>query len=439
MKDSIDKIYLFLIPILVVGISFNIIPFSVALLALIIRLAYTNKHTAGIFLILFGGILASTIRFEIPELPIYGLVLNFIGILLVWDEFKYFKNEKSSISLMITVLIYFFLAYILSSNVNDLRASDKIVTIIQNGLLMLFAYFVFIHSEDIINEDLTQLLFLTTIIFLIHNMNLLDIAPNSFFDYEWHRQGTDVLYVIMDNGETFKKWVNYQVVGVNALFGVCIYLSQIEINLKKAIFYSLIGLQLVLTSGARQAIFGFFVIVMLSIILFNRNNENYIDFRKLLKYVFGGALAIFVSLQILELLNLDFISDTFTEGDAGRDMLSSMGWELFYKYPFFGSGIGGFNHNYPGMLYPHNFFIEVLCECGIIGALFFLIIVIYHFKRENLSIFYVTRNGTFLFLIMAVTGIRMMVSNDLSSSIELFSIIFACSYTANEFPDEELI
>ena len=439
MNEQINKIFIVFIPILVVGVGLNIIPFIVVLLALCVRLFNSDKHTAGIFLLLFGGILGSTIRFEFPAIPVYGLVLNFIGLALIWNQFKFFKKESTSIQLMLFVLLYFFLAFILSPNVGDFRGSTKIIGIIQNGILMLFGYYVFIHSPKINNEILTQSLFLVTIMFLIHNMNLLGIAPSNLFDYEWQRKGSELVFRAMDNGETYRKFVNYQVVGMNALFGVCIYLSQLTVNKKKTLLYSLIGLQLVLTSGARQAIFGYFIVVILSLVVFNKDNFAASKFSNKIKYLFGGVILALISVQVLQMVNIEFLTQTLSEGDKGRDMLKAMGWNLFYQYPIFGAGVAGFNHAYPGMLYPHNFFIEILCECGIFGAVLLSVTIIYHFSRQKLSLLYLTRNGSFIFLIMATTGIRMMVSNDLASSIELFSIVFACSLTANEISDEEYV
>lgn len=437
MSDKINNLIIILLPILVIGVGLNGIPFIVVLLALILRLIYTDRHTAGIFLLLFGGILGSTIRFEIPAIPVYGLVLNFLGLMLIWDEFKYFKLEKSSIQLMIFVLLFFLLSFILSPNIGDQRGVDKIIGIIQNGVFMMFAYYALIHSPKINNEVLTQSLFIVTLIFLVHNMNLLGMSPNNLFDYEWQRKGYENMLSIMDNSDKFKKFVNYQVVGMNALFGVCIYLSQITISIRKAFYYSLIGLQLVLTSGARQAIFGFFIIIILCLTVFNRANLGISKSGKKIKLFIVATFLSIISFEILQMLNIEFLSESLSEGDKGREMLTTKGWHLFLRYPIFGSGIAGFNHNYPGLLYPHNFFIEILCECGIFGVIILTTTVIYHLAHQKINLLYLTRNGSFIFLIMTVTLIRMMVSNDLSSSIEIFSIVFACSFTANEISDND--
>lgn len=434
-KEKINNIFIIIIPLLIIGMVYVSLPFWIILTALIIRLVYTDKHTVGIFLLMFGGILGSTIRFEIPALPIYGLMLNFMGLVLIWDLFKYFKAETSSIHGMLIILIFFLLSFILSPNTHDYGATNKIIAIIQNGLIMLFCYYAIISTPKFDNEGITQLLFLLTIMFLVHNMNLLGIKPHGLFDFEWQRKGTE-LFLRGGKEELYVKFVNYQVVGMNALYGVCLYISQLHLNKNKAIIYSLIGLLLVLSSGARQAIFGFFIIIVLRYVFFNEETIQDSNISKKIRYIITAVAIGYILLLLLQTLNLGYINDTISEGDRGREMLRLMGWNLFLKYPIFGAGIGGFNHAYPGMLYPHNMIIEVLCECGIFGLVFLLYMVIIHLRKQQMNLLFLTRNNSFLFLILSVLGIRMMVSDSLGAGIELFSAIFACSISAREIDYE---
>lgn len=428
MRKKINVCFLILIPLLVIGINANIVPFWVAFAALIIRLIFADKHSVGVFLLLFGGILGSTIRFEIPSLPIYGLLLNLFGLFLIMDVFgRPKKSFTSSLQMLIITLVYFLFTYVFSPNIGDIRATDKIITLILNGFMSFFAYFAFIHSPKIDNEVLAQSLFLVTILFFIHNMKILGVSPNGFFDYEWQRNGATALFRELDE-EKYVKFVNYQVVGMNALFGLTMYLSQLNYNTKKAILYCLVTLQLVLSSGARQAIFGFFIILILSRTIFNNRDLSKINISKVLRYVICGSICVYAIVHILPLLGVDYLTDTLSEGDKGREMLRTMGWELFFRYPLFGAGLGGFNHVYPGMLYPHNFIIEVLCECGIIGAVFLLFVLIVHWRHQKLRVLYLTNSRSFIFLILAAEGISIMVSGDLSNSISLFSAVFACGH-----------
>jgi O-antigen ligase len=61
--------------------------------------------------------------------------------------------------------------------------------------------------------------------------------------------------------------------------------------------------------------------------------------------------------------------------------------ELFFKRPFLGVGIGGFSsysfamEGFEQFNYPHNILLEVLCEMGIFGFLFFFLNVFFGFKH----------------------------------------------------------
>lgn len=439
MKPSLDVAFMCVIAVMLVAISIDVLPFWAVLAALVIRLIYADTHSVGVFLLMFGGVLGSTIRFEMPFLPIYGLILNFFGLWLVRDTFKHFKYESASIQMMAIVLVYFFMAYILSPNVNDIRATAKISGIIMNGAMMFVAYYTIIHSDKINNETLTQCLFMTSILFLVHNMNLLGIEPNNFFDYEWHRNGSGLL-LGLQNDDLFLKFVNYQTVGMNTLFGISIYLAKAENTKSKVIIYSLMALQLVLTSGARQAIFGTIIIILLYLTIFNSRNLQQSGSNRKILYLLIGAAAFYLLLQVLPMLGVGYISETLDSGDKGREMLIAMGWDIFLKNPLLGSGVGGFNHAYPGMLYPHNFFIEVLCECGVVGVAFLVAMIVAHFRCQRLNVLFLTENKTFIFLIVSALGMRVMVSDDLTASIGLFSAVFACTLTepATNSSDEDV-
>ena len=420
-----------------IGITLKVIPFSIALIILIIRFFYTDKQTLGIFLLMFGGVLGSTIRFEFPTIPIYGLILNFIGLFLVRNQLISLKRNPVPILMLFVVLLYLLLAFLLSPNINDNRAYNKIIGIFQGGIFAFFAYYTIVHSFKLDNEALTQLLFLTVILFFIHNMNLLDSSPSNFFDYEWMRKGAEEFRNSANNVDILK-WINYQVVGMNSLYGVSLFLSQLNLDIKKAYIYSIIGLQLVLFSGSRQAIFGLFVILILKIVFFNKRSyltKNIV--RKFLFFVLGISIT-YILVLLLPFMGVDYLTETLSEGDKGRDILRIMGWDLFIKNPLFGTGIGGFNHAYPGMLFPHNFIIEILCECGVIGSLFLIMILIMYINSQKINLLYLTKNQSFLFLILSTLGIRVMVSDDLTASIGLFSAFFACTYIGNYIKSENL-
>lgn len=428
MKGITNTIVLFLIPLLIAGIPYRVTPFIVILAILVLRVCTLNKHTAGFFLLSYGGQIGACIRFEFPFLPIYGLMLILLGLLLMWDMRTVVLSQKSSIVGFLIVLIYFFLAYIFSPNVGERVASNKMADMLQNGLFMFYGFCVFSRSTSINTEKLCQCLFLSSLLFIVHDMELLNIAPSSIFDYGWLRFSSENLFYSDSDDPILMTFIGYQPIGMAALYGYAIFLSNINVNRPKLYFYTILALQLTLLSGARQAVFGFFIIVVLRFTLFNLKITHSSNTGKIKSFVIG-LIGLYFAIMFIHSLGISYLSDTISFGDDGREDLLHAAWLLFFKYPLFGTGIGGFHH-YTHMLYPHNFFAELMCEVGVVGILFLSIIVFNHFKKHKMSVRFLTRNNSLLFLVVAALAIRFMVSGDLSSSIELFSAVFACTARA---------
>lgn len=426
MTKTVDNIIFILIPIYIIGLSSGLVPFPVVLATLLIRLCTSDKHTVGFFLLLYGGQIGSCIRFELPFIPIYGLILIFIGLWLMRDMLNSALSQRESTIGILVVLLYFFLSYILSSNVGERHASNKIWALLQNGIFMYFGYFVFSKSLSINAEKLCQCLFLSTLLFMVHDMALLNIAPTNLFDFEWLRSSTERFTIYNVDDPTFNKFVGYQPVGMAALYGYAIFLSKTIIKRRYLYYYSIIAMELTLLSGARQAAFGFFIIAILRYVLFDIKSVQGGHTGRIIRTLLMGGIGIWISLIIIQSLGVSYLSDTLEFGDIGREELVSSAWSLFFQYPIFGTGIGGFQHH-THMLYPHNFFAELMCECGIFGALFLSIMIYRHFKKQQMSVLYITRNNSFLFLVVSALVIRVMVSDDLSASVELFSAAFACT------------
>ena len=217
---------------------------------------------------------------------------------------------------------------------------------------------------------------------------------------------------------------------MTALMAIAVFISQSCNKIIKTFVYLIITLYMVMLSGARQAIFGFFIIIILRQVFLNKKNDEKNKSFSIGKIVCSVAL-LFFGLLILQNLDIGFLNETLESGDEGRQSLREAALALFIEHPFLGTGIGGFQH-YTYMLYPHNFIYEVLCECGIVGMLFLIILVVNHFKTQKINILFLTSNNSFLFLIIIVIVVRAMVSADLSYSIELFSAVFACSAMPNQ-------
>lgn len=420
MEKALNKLTVCLLPLFILGITFTKIPFIVVLAFLLIRLMATDRDTCGVFLLMFGGAIGGYVRQKYPFMPVYGLLFQFYGLFLLRNYFLSKRRENQGFKYLLVLMIYFLLNFALSPNTGDVYAQNKIFGMIQTALFMYVGYYALIRSHRFNNESFGQLLLLSSILFFVYNMELLSIRPSGLFDYTWFRFSTEGIKM---NDPMMEKVINYHIVGMNSLFALSFIISQHDIKKTTLFYYSILATQLVLFSGARQAIFGLIIIFALR---YYFKSGNVGVRRGKLKYLVSAIVLLYLSVSLLELLDLDYINNTLSEGDEGRSLLSDLAIALFLKYPIFGSGIGGFQHNV-FMMYPHNFFLEVLCECGILGLLLLSYVVFSFVRKHKINLFYLTKNNTFFFIILIALLARCMVSADLSYSIQLFSAIFACS------------
>ena len=162
----------------------------------------------------------------------------------------------------------------------------------------------------------------------------------------------------------------------------------------------LVGIYL---SGLRAAFIGVLLIttILLTIGLIKR------------KIPIGNVLLlIFISISIILIINSfdtttgvsKRYNESFTitnekvEFDASwqvRIDAAEISWEMFKEHPILGSGLGGFNRNYNSSLpqaikYPHNIFLEVMVEFGIVGMLGFVYLLWTMFRAaRRLSVFWI--------------------------------------------------
>ncbi|SDI94124.1 O-antigen ligase family protein [Alteribacillus bidgolensis] len=104
------------------------------------------------------------------------------------------------------------------------------------------------------------------------------------------------------------------------------------------------------------------------------------------------------------------IGDTFTSGGiytAGRDMLYMESLRMIKEKPFFGHGLNGFA-SVSNFNYPHNLLLEMMIDIGIIGALYFFILLLYAFivmfKLKNTSLFVLAGLPLYMIIVQMFSG-----------------------------------
>ena len=98
-----------------------------------------------------------------------------------------------------------------------------------------------------------------------------------------------------------------------------------------------------------------------------------------------------VGLSISALDKTLFVLNTTESMNNGRNIVYEYAIEYFKTNPLFGLGIGGFEKkfflDYGNDSYPHQYFLQILCEFGITGA----IIIMITLKRGIKKLFFLYR------------------------------------------------
>lgn len=148
----------------------------------------------------------------------------------------------------------------------------------------------------------------------------------------------------------------------------------------KIFMYMLLILQTVicLIAGGRG---GFVMLGSFVIYYIFLNFKSAANVHNLIKYSIMWGIIGVVLIGVFNILNtkLDYsgferiISIFQGEGDNTRMLLLAEALELFYEAPVFGHGLGAIF--YEMEQYSHNFVSDIIVECGIIGAIFIILVI----------------------------------------------------------------
>ncbi|MBP3635035.1 MAG: O-antigen ligase family protein [Bacilli bacterium] len=178
---------------------------------------------------------------------------------------------------------------------------------------------------------------------------------------------------------------------ISSLFLFSEYLTNKK---KSTLLFFLISIVALFTAGKRAHLI-FTIFCCIALYLYDRNTKNSSGkIFKLSLFIIIGIIGLSIlSKYIPEILNIinrfELLIDS---GDVlnGRQELYNLAISLWNKHMFFGNGWGAFSHNYQLYLYnygdvayvdAHNVFIQLLCEVGIVGLLFVLIIMLTSFNK----------------------------------------------------------
>lgn len=118
--------------------------------------------------------------------------------------------------------------------------------------------------------------------------------------------------------------------------------------------------------------------------------------------------------MLVERLSGLFSSSTEDINTVSRINMFDAAYQMWLESPFIGNGVGSFAVSYTGIdikMYPHNIFLEVLAEVGLVGFSILIMMIslgVYRgcvgLKRKDKYIDVTMLSFIFLFLNVNVTG-----------------------------------
>lgn len=413
-KDNI--IELLAIALVFVDIFYGIIP-PIPLLFGLVVLSIFRSGLIGAY-VLSSYAMPILLGSALYYLNITGIativqIILFVICLYQWMVRKNidFYNFEQGFKSLFIILAFFILSSLITSGGD--YAFTKIKDTVLCGFFVYFAFgFLFSNPQKCNYTRIGLYLILYSfLMLLISPLFNLGGGPNGFLDFGYLRAQNNYVF----GQDLFI--IDYQHVGFFATMGcgIILYDSK-KRNINNTFLFVCVALCSIssLYSGARQFVIISIVLLLLWAIYSRKKGGMGIVF---------GIVGVVIIIELLDILfsSGGMLFSVKEEGymiASSRDGVMRHGMRLFRENPIIGVGYGRFSFGGRYGLYPHNLFVEILCELGIIG-LVFLISMIYKPAR------YLILNQKACLYLLIVFFLRSMTSGGLDSNIILFSYIFA--------------
>ena len=384
----------------------------------ILSLYSMNNETRGFALMCFAAPVLGALFFvlHIP-LTAYFICL-FLGLVFLRNYIKSRLNINEEFINFGLLVIIFLISYLYGPQHS--YSNFKLIYIISIGFCSIIYWKVYCQSPKLQFLALAQFLCLISLLFVYIAFDFYQFKhPAHIFDLDFFRSSYSF---IMKNTDMV---LTYHSVGIPAMMGIALILSSSELSkLRKRNVVTLLLplIILLLIAQARQAIFGTFIILFIRLIIDTRISLN--------KKIGFSVILAFASLLILTNLKSEAIEDAMnaTTLSQGLNRDYDNAFNILETDFFLGKGLGGFSTN-GARAYPHNLFLELFCELGMVGTLLIVMIVFVPLLVKPDRFRLLTKSNFYALPLIAAIFIRSMMSSDLIDSITLITAIIVISKT----------
>lgn len=399
---------------------FGIASMYVWLVAILIYLIFLNRVETGIFFLLVGSSLFGRM-FASQAFYISVIVVSLLlGIILLYKEIISVINNHPREIIFALLLITFFLIYFLISPMTD-YGKGKILKLSIRTLIWITTFLILTENERINPKAYGIIFLMLSLFYLSQAFELYHVRAHNFIDFSSFRLEATTL----GRSDSKVGIVSWHTLGYLSLASCAFWISRKGFWSGDKIS-SLILLSctfwIIAIAGARQTFFSFGIILLIRYLLFS---DNVTEVSNIIKVCFIAALFVF----IIGLIGSSYYDQVLFSGDAGTKLNRDVNTpeKIAAINPLFGVGFGCYPL-YTHKDYPHNFFLEVICELGLIGLIIFIgITLLFVFLSPNKNYLrFTTRNDLYLFLLAIIFFLRSQISGDVADSMSFMCILIAC-------------
>ena len=419
-KEKLPYFYYTLSIILIGDLFFKAVPIDLFFgLILTIQFLLLNKIENAFILIFFTGKIAGAYFISKGYFGFGGL-FTLTGLLFILNQV--FKNKYSIIrqySPLLIILMSFFVSAFLVTKTSD-GATKALSTFINGTIYFLSFSILFINKHKVSFEKIGMVMLLLGIYLLRFAIDLNKIdGPEHLLHFGFLRDQTNIYDVnsFLEEGDFM---ISYHLPGFLSLVALVFFMFDKGINVAfKSLFFIFTSFMVIYFAGARQNLLGFFVLI--AALLYYNKKYSFVLKASILG-LFTFILGTIISSSKSEILSTFLSSDSLTSATeaSGRSIHYLIGISYFLQNPITGIGLGF--HDYGNdARWPHNFFIELLCEIGIFGVFIVLLIMLISSIKNRKKIKYDFK----LFLLLLPFFLRSMVSGSLTTNIVIISFLFS--------------
>lgn len=381
------------------------------------RIKYSSLQTFLLWLLMVSGPLKPFFYYWEIDIDLTLAVFIIVSIDIIYASLVHYSKIRFTshgfVLLFLLLLFYAYLLITLTYTASPSFSKEKSALFLVNILFFVYPLFIQKYNLELIYRLYTWIFLPAAVVFIL--------AKTLYF-----------LPINSDNRIIAPEFYEIRQKYLGLGLGVGIH-SILAVYLNKPRAMVLLGLLIITGLGARGALI--FLIFSLAFLIIPKLNKRISNFKAHPKKILKRVILVTTPITILGIIYfnkivvlisnginrfsslLDFGSDKSSQGRLER-MVFALNHSNDNPFIFlFGNGIGSFGILYSGndtREYPHNVFIEVLFELGIVGLALILFIFVVPLLRKNHRFFI----ALYLFFLL-----NAMKSNDLISLWLLFMCI----------------